>query len=302
MKDKLQGSALLLLTTLIWGASFVAQSVGMDHVGPFTFQAVRCAMAFIGLLPIIFIFDLKNKEGKKFFSKFFDKKLLLAGLLCGFPLCVATNLQQVGLISTDAGKGAFLTSLYIVFTPIIGLFFKRKLTIMTPISVVIAVIGLYCMSCVGVSGISQGDLVMIGCAVCFAVQIVMVDRFGTAVDGLRLNCLQALICCVFSAIVMAFTETPSLGAISDAMIPLSYSGFLSMGAAYTLQILGQKKLDATPAALIMSMESVFATIFGMLLLNERLSSWEAAGCVLMFIAVILSQIPFPQKKKETVKQ
>jgi len=122
------------------------------------------------------------------------------------------------------------------------------------------------------------------------------------VDGLRLNCLQALICCVFSAIVMAFTETPSLGAISDAMIPLSYSGFLSMGAAYTLQILGQKKLDATPAALIMSMESVFATIFGMLLLNERLSSWEAAGCVLMFIAVILSQIPFPQKKKETVKQ
>ncbi len=302
MKDKLQGSALLLLTTLIWGASFVAQSVGMDHVGPYTFQAVRCAMAVIGLLPIIFLLDLKKKDGKNYITRFLDKELLLAGILCGIPLFAATNLQQVALQYTDAGKSAFLTSMYIVFTPIIGLFFGRKITVMVPISVAIAVGGLYCMSFVGVAAINQGDLLLLGSAVCFGFQISMVDRFASHVDGLRLNCLQAIVCTALSAAVMLFTETPTLSGIRGALIPLSYSGFLSMGIAYWLQIMGQKKLPATPAALIMSMESVFATIFGMLLLNERLSSWEAAGCVLMFIAVILSQIPFPQKKKETVKQ
>lgn len=299
MKDKLQGSALLLLTTLIWGASFVAQSVGMDHVGPFTFQAVRCAMAFVALLPVIFLLDLKKKDGKKFLTRFFDKKLLLAGILCGVPLCLAINLQQVALLDTDAGKAAFMTSMYIVFTPIIGLISGRKITAMVPISVAIAVVGLYCMSCVGVTTINMGDVLLLGSAVCFAFQITMVDKFANSVDCIRLNCLQSLICSVLSAVVMLFTETPDLSAIKDALLPLSYAGFLSMGTAYYLQILGQQKLAATPAALIMSMESVFATIFGMLLLHERLSSWETAGCVLMFIAVILSQIPIPKRQKAT---
>lgn len=287
----------MVLTTVIWGASFVAQTVGMDHVGPCTFQAVRCAMAFIGLLPIIFLFDLKKKDGKNFFTRFLDKKLLLGGLLCGIPLFAATNLQQLALVSTDAGKSAFLTSMYIVFTPIIGLFFRRKATIMTPISVLIAVAGLYCMSCVGVTTINQGDLLLLGCAVCFGLQIVMVDLFAQDVDGLRLNCLQALICSVLSSVFMVSTETPSLTAIHGALLPLCYSGFLSMGIAYWLQILGQQKLPATPAALIMSMESVFATVFGMVFLQERMTLWETVGCILLFVAVILSQLPSPIKKK-----
>lgn len=286
----------MLLTTIIWGASFVAQSVGMDHVGPYTFQAVRCAMAFIGLLPIIFLFDLKKKDGKNFIIRFCDKELLLAGILCGIPLFAATNLQQVALQFTDAGKSAFLTSMYIVFTPLIGLCFGRKPNFMVPISVAVAVGGLYCMSCVGVTAINQGDLLLLGSAICFAFQITMVDRFATHVDGLRLNCLQALVCSVFSSVIMVFTETPTLSGIKEALLPLSYSGFLSMGIAYWLQIMGQKKLAATPAALIMSMEAVFATIFGMLLLHERMSNPEILGCVLLFIAVILSQLPAPKKK------
>ena len=254
-------------------------------------------MAFVGLLPIIFLFDLKKKDGKNFITRFLDKKLLLAALLCGIPLFAAVNLQQVALQYTDAGKAAFLTSMYIVFTPIFGLCFGRKVTIMIPISVAIAVAGLYFMSFVGVTQINLADLLLMGSAICFAFQITMVDRFACKIDSIRLNCLQALICSVFSAAVMLFTETPSLSAIQGALVPLSYSGFLSMGIAYSLQIIGQQKLPATPAALIMSMESVFATIFGMLLLNERMTDWEIIGCILLFASVILSQIPLPQRKK-----
>lgn len=297
MRDKLHGSALLLLTTIIWGTSFVAQSVGMEHVGPFTFQAVRCAMAFVGLLPLILLFDLKNKNAKNFFKLFLDRKLLLAGLVCGFPLFGAVNLQQLAIMTTDPGKAAFLTSMYIVFTPIIALFFKGKITIMVPISVLVAVAGLYCMSCIGVTTINSGDLLLIGSAVCFGLQIVMVDKFGTQVDGLRLNCLQALICSVLSGIIMAFTETPSINAVFGALLPLSYSGFLSMGIAYYLQIIGQQKLDATPAALIMSMEAVFAALAGWLILGKTMTKWEYVGSILMLTAVILSQLPSPIKKK-----
>jgi len=302
MKDKLQGSALLLLTTLIWGSSFVAQSVGMDYIGPITFQTIRCALAFVGLLPVIWLFDLKKKDGKNFITRFFDKKLLIAGVCCGIPLFLASTLQQIGLVYTDAGKAAFLTSMYIVFIPIFGLFFKRKLTPIVPISVGIAVVGLYCLSCVGVSQIATGDWILIGCGIAYAIQITLVGELASDVDAIRLNCIQALICSVINAVIMLFTETPTVAGITGSIWPLCYSGFLSMGVAFSLQIMGQKKLETTPASLIMSLESVFAAIFGMLFLNEVMTFWEALGCVLMFTAVILSQIPFPQKKKQIAKQ
>ena len=295
MKKKIQGSIFLLLATVIWGSAFVAQSVGMDHVGPFTFQAVRCALATIGLVPLIFGFDCLNREGCQFLHKWSDPRLWKAGILCGIPLFLAANLQQIGLVDTDAGKSAFLTAMYIVIVPVIGIFRKQKTTVWLPISVVLAVIGLYCLSCVGVTSISSGDWCLIACALMFAVQITFVDIYAPSVDTLRLNCIQSLVCAVLSSVLMLLMEKPTLDGIWACRLPLSYAGFLSMGIAYSLQILGQKELDPAPASLIMSMESVFAVLFGWLLLHETMTAVEAIGCVLMFTAVILSQMP--DKKK-----
>jgi len=300
MKRRLQGSLLILLGTIIWGSSFVAQSVGMDHVGPFTFQGIRCMMAVMGLLPVIWIADRGKKDGKTFWTRFCDKRLLLAGLLCGIPLCFAVNLQQIGIQYTSSGKAAFITAMYIVFVPIIGLFLKRKPSPMIPLSVVIAVAGLYFLSCMGDNQISFGDFVLLGCAVAFALQITVVDHFANSVDGLRLNCLQSAFCSIVSLVIMLLTETPTLEGIRGSFLPMCYSGFLSMGAAYSLQILGQQRLESTPASLIMSLESVFAVLFGWLFLQEIMTFWEALGCVLVFTAVILSQIPIPVKKKQSL--
>ena len=294
MSKKLQGSLALLLGTLIWGCCFVAQSVGMDHIGPFTFQAVRCALAVIGLMPVIAITDKLN--GRSFIKGWQDKQLWRAGLFCGIPLFIATGFQQVGLVYTSAGKAAFLTAMYIVMVPVLGLFLKRKFSFMIPVSVVLAVAGLYFLSCVGVTQINPGDIVMLFCAVAFAVQILFVDRFAPQVDALRLNCLQALVCSILSGIITIFTENVQLTSLLDCWLPLCYAGFLSMGAAYALQIVGQKHIEPNSASLIMSLESVFAVLSAWVLLGEILSVWEGIGCILMFLAVILSQIPVGKRQ------
>ena len=300
MKNKLKGSIYLLLATVIWGSAFVSQSIGMDHIGPFTFQAARCFLAVISLLPIILIADLFKKDGKHFFSRWNDKALWKAGILCGIPLFIATNLQQIGLVETDAGKSGFLTAMYIVIVPILGIFLKRKPGIMVPISVVVAVVGLYFLSCMGTTQISGSDLVTLCCALMFAVQITFVDLFAMDTDPLRLNAIQALVCTVLSSVAMLFAEQPTWEGIRSCAIPLAHTGILSLGIAYCLQIMGQKHLDSTPAALIMSLESVFAVIFGVLILKETMTGWEIFGCILLFAAVILSQIPIKSKNKETV--
>ena len=294
MNQKLKGSLSLLLATMIWGSTFVAQSVGMDYIGPFTFQAVRCALAAIGLLPVIYLFD---KSPKAFFRGWQDKRLWKAGILCGIPLFIACNLQQLGLVDTDAGKSAFLTAMYIVLVPLLGIFLKKKPSVMVPVSVALAVAGLYCLSCVGVTSISKGDLLLIGCAFMFAVQILCVDHFAAQVDPMRMNAIQAGVCAVLSAIVMFATEQPRMDAIWNCWFPLAYAGFLSMGAAYTLQIVGQKHIEPAAASLIMSLESVFAVLCGCLFLKETMTVWEITGCVLVFVAVVLSQIPVPVKTK-----
>lgn len=297
MNKKLKGSILLLLATVIWGSAFVAQSVGMDYIGPFTFQAARCALAVLILLPIIYVND-KRKGGKtRFWASWKDKTLWKAGILCGIPLFLACNLQQLGIVDTDAGKSGFLTAMYIVFVPFIGLFLKKKLSKTVPVSVILAVAGLYCLSCVGASAISKGDLFLLGCALMFAVQITFVDIFAPAVDPLRLNLIQSGVCAVLSSVVMFAVETPTLPSIGACWLPICYTGILSMGISYSLQIVGQKNLNPTVASLIMSMESVFAVLTGWLILGDTLSKWETVGCVLVFAAVILSQIP---DKKRTV--
>lgn len=295
MRKQLISSLLLVLATVIWGSAFVSQKVGMDHIGPFTFQAVRCLLAVIGMLPVIAFMDRSKNDGKTFLQRWQDPKLWKGGLLCGVPLFLACNLQQLGLVEADSGKSAFLTAMYIVIVPLIGIFRKRKPSIMIPFSVTLAVFGLYALT--GASGaITATDILLIGCALMFAVQITFVDIFAPDVDPLRLNTIQALVCTVFSTIAMFLTEEPTLSGIGQAWLPLAHTGFLSMGAAYSLQIVGQKHLEPSTASLIMSLESVFALLFGWLVLQDRLSEWETVGCICIFIAVILSQIPI--KKKE----
>lgn len=298
MKKQLRGSLLLVLATIIWGSAFVSQSIGMDHIGPFTFQAVRCGLAVIALIPVILIFD-RFQPGGNFWVRWKDKRLWKAGILCGIPLFFAANLQQLGIVDTDAGKSAFLTAMYIIIVPIIGIFLKKKPSKMIPISVALAVAGLYCLSCIGVTSISTGDLLLLGCAFMFAVQITVVDKFAISLDALRLNLIQALVCALLSTLVMFFTERPTWSAIGDCWLPLAHAGILSMGAAYSLQIFGQRDLESSVASLIMSLESVFAVLFGWIILHETLSTWEALGCVLVFAAVALSQLPEKRKNNTT---
>ena len=233
--------------------------------------------------------------GKSFFSRWKDKNLWKAGIFCGVPLFIACNLQQLGLVDTDAGKSAFLTAMYIVIVPLLGILLKRKPSKMTLFCVVLAVAGLYFLSCFGVTQVSTGDLLLLGCAFAFALQIIMVEIFGLNVDALRLNMIQALVCSVLSGVVMVCTETPTWQSIGECWLPLSYAGFLSMGIAYLLQILGQKDLELSVASILLSMESVFAVIFGALILEETMTKWEWLGCALMFSALILSQIKFKKK-------
>ena len=294
----MKGSFAIIIATIIWGSTFVAQSIGMDHIGPFTFQTARCLLGMLILLPIIAVADRFTNagDGKNFFSRWKSKKLWLAGLCCGAPLFVAANLQQMGIVDTDAGKSAFLTAMYIVFVPILGIFRKQKPSKWIFVSVPLGVLGLYFLSCVGVTTIAKGDLLLLGCAVAFAVQILFVDMFANQVDCLRLNCINCLVCAVLSGVLVLIAEDPTWQGITDSFGSIAYAGFLSMGIAYSLQIIGQKDLPPATASLLMSMESVFAVLSGWLILKERLTSWETLGCVLVFIAVILSQLPDTKKE------
>ena len=299
MKNKLKGIACLLLCTVIWGSAFVSQSIGMEHIGPFTFQTIRCLFAVVALIPLTAITDRFKKDNKTYTKRWFDKKLWKAGILCGLPLFIACNLQQLGIAEdTDPGKSAFLTAMYIVLVPIINLFRGQKATKWIPLSVILAVAGLYSLSCVGVTSVSPGDLLLLGCALAFALQIILIEKYAPSVDALRLNTIQALVCTVLSAVITAFTEQVTIQSVTACALPLVHAGVFSMGIAYSLQIIGQKYLESTVSSLIMSMESVFAVLFGWLIMHQTLNKWEMIGCTLMFISVILSQLPDKSKPTE----
>ena len=289
MNNKLKGSLSLLFATVIWGSAFIAQSVGMDYIGPFTFQAIRCGLAVIFLFFLSFLFDRGNL--RVFVEKWRNPRLWITGGICGAALFVAASLQQVGLVDTDAGKAGFLTAMYIVLVPILGLFLGRKISVAALCSVVLAVGGLYLLSFAGVPEINPGDLLLMGCAQAFAVQITLIDRFAGEMDGLRLNCVQSLVVTLLSLPFVALTETVAAANILACWESLAFAGILSMGVAYSLQIVGQKHLEPTSASLIMSLESVFAALGGWLILKERMTVWELLGSALVFCAVILSQIP-----------
>lgn len=291
MKKQLLGVIALSGATVIWGSAFIAQSVGMDKIGPFTFQAVRCFLAVVFLFPASALFS----KGKPFWKSWADPALWRSGVICGLALFAASSLQQIGLVYTDAGKAGFLTAMYIVFVPFLGLFLGQKPGRNALLSLIPAIVGLYLLSCTSVSGINKGDVLLLLCAVAFSVQILLIDRHCAGLDGLKLNCIQALVAAVLSVPWALLTETVDASRIASCWLPLGYAGVLSMGVAYTLQIVGQKRVAPSAAALLMSLESVFAALFGWLLLHETMTGAEELGCVLVFAAVVISQLP---EKKE----
>ncbi len=283
-QTKIAGVLMLMLATLIWGCAFVAQSVSMDHLGPMTFQTARSCLAVLALVPTTYLFDRQN-----YIAKWKDPRLWKAGLLCGLALFAATGLQQIGLQYTLPGKAGFITAMYIVLVPLFGLFHGRKCPGRVWAAVVLAAVGLYLLSCAEAAGIALGDLLILLCAGCFAVQILLIDGLGQGLDGLRLNLIQFMVVAVLSGICMALTERPSLEGLLACAGPIAYTGLLSSAAAYSLQILGQQRLDPAPASLIMSLESVFAVLSGWILLNQVLTPTELLGCALVFGGVLLSQ-------------
>ena len=291
MKKQLSGVFALSGATVIWGSAFIAQSVGMDKIGPFTFQAVRCFLAVVFLFPASALFS----KGKPFWKSWADPALWRSGVICGLALFAASSLQQIGLVYTDAGKAGFLTAMYIVFVPFLGLFLGQRPGRNALLSLIPAIVGLYLLSCTSVSGINKGDVLLLLCAVAFSVQILLIDRHCAGLDGLKLNCIQALVAAVLSVPWALLTETVDASRIASCWLPLGYAGVLSMGVAYTLQIVGQKRVAPSAAALLMSLESVFAALFGWLLLHETMTRAELLGCLLVFAAVVISQLP---EKKE----
>lgn len=291
MKKQLSGVIALSGATVIWGSAFIAQSVGMDKIGPFTFQAVRCFLAVVFLFPASALFS----KGKPFWKSWADPALWRSGVICGLALFAASSLQQIGLVYTDAGKAGFLTAMYIVFVPFLGLFLGQRPGRNALLSLIPAIVGLYLLSCTSVSGINKGDVLLLLCAVAFSVQILLIDRHCAGLDGVKLNCIQALVAAVLSVPWALLTETVDASRIASCWLPLGYAGILSMGVAYTLQIVGQKRVAPSAAALLMSLESVFAALFGWLLLHETMTRAEVLGCVLVFAAVVISQLP---EKKE----
>lgn len=298
---------LLMLAAFIWGTAFVAQSEGLKEIGNFTFLCLRSCLAVVVLTPVSFVVMKRNRklvgdgphnENKTFFSK----RLILGGVLCGTSVCFASLVQQYGIMYSSVGKAGFLTTLYILMVPLIGLVFRRKVKPILWVCIIIATCGMYFLCVTDVGGISIGDILLILCAFLFAVQIMIVDHFVETVDGVRLSLVQFFISAVISAIGMFAFENPDPQAISNAWFSVFYAGVMSSGIAFTLQIVAQKNLNPTVASLLMSLESVFAALAGAVF-GERLSGSEIFGCCLVFLAIILAQLPVEKliKPKNTSK-
>ena len=286
---------MLLLTALIWGAAFTAQSKGMESVEAFTFNGIRMTLGAAVLFPCIIINDRlrvrKMTDQQREEKRLRDKNAVKYGCLLGIVFFAASNIQQHAFIYTSSGKIAFITALYIFFVPMLGLFIRKRTPLLTWLCVLLGFAGLYflCVKPGEIGEINKGDLLALGCAAVFAVHILMIERFTAKADGLKLSAMQFLVGGTLSGIAMFIFETPKLSGIFDASVPLLYAGVMSCGVAYTLQIIGQKYTEATVASLLLCMESVFGVIAAAIILGERLSVREIIGCTIMFAAIILSQ-------------
>ena len=313
---KLRNTFFLLLTAMIWGAAFVAQSVSMDYIGPFTFICLRSVIGGLFLIPVIIVLDgirkksqnesanavsaenilhnIETKEKQRLSWK--NKQLIEGGIACGIFLFFANCFQQTGIQYTTVGKAGFITTFYIIIVPLIGLFFKKYCGILTWIGVVIALAGLYFLCITQKLTIQRGDALILCCSVLYAGQILAIDHYNPFVDGVKMSCIQFLTGGVLGAVFMFLFENPSLAMILSAAGPILYTGIMSTGVGYTLQIVGQKGLNPTVAALILSLESVFSALSGYVFLHQVLTTRELIGCALMFIAIVLAQLPDIRRK------
>lgn len=306
-KFVLRQSLLLFLTAVIWGVAFVAQSAGMEYVGPFTYNGTRCILGGLVLLPCIVLLDRiqggRNAAGTEAVKDMspqetcgsgkvkMGKTLLIGGLCCGIILFAASNFQQVGIQYTSVGKAGFITAMYILLVPIMGLFIHKKVGVKVWIGVAFAVCGLYLLCMTNGFKLEKGDALVLICAFIFTLHILVIDYFSPKVDGVRMSCIQFWVCGVLSLICSFMFEKPDLGNILAAWQPVCYGGIMSCGVAYTLQIVGQKDMNPTVASLILSLESVVSVVAGFLILNQTMSRRELLGCCLMVVAIVLAQLP-----------
>ncbi|NCC01456.1 MAG: DMT family transporter [Clostridia bacterium] len=294
--NKTRNTLMLLLTGFIWGVAFVAQSVGMDYVGPYTFNAVRFIIGAIFLLPCIALLDsLKKKETANSVETPqppADRKILIiGGICCGLALAIASTLQQKGIALTTVGKAGFITAIYIIIVPVLSIFLKKKPRFIIWISILLAMAGLYFLCMTDSLKFSRGDTLVLLCAFVFSIHILVIDYFSPKVDGVRMSCIQFLVAGIFCGVPALIFEHPTLSSLFAAWAPILYAGILSCGVAYTLQIVAQKNYDPTIASLILSLESVFSVLAGWIILGQALTPKEIFGCVLVFIAIILAQLP-----------
>lgn len=295
-----KNACMLILTAFIWGTAFVAQSVGMDHLGPFTFNGVRNLIGGAALLPCIFFLERWNKKEQKKEPEQevpgTQRDLITGGIACGLLLFAASSLQQIGLVYTSAGKAGFITAFYIVIVPVLGIFLHQKAGWKIWAAVAAALAGLYLLCITDGFSVNIGDFYVFLCALMFSVHILVIDHFAPKVDGVKMSCIQFFVCGIVSLIPMFLWEEPRIEGMILSWFPLLYAGVLSCGVAYTLQIVGQKNVNPTVASLLLSLESCFSVLAGWVILGERLSLREGAGCILMFAAIVLAQLP--EKKKE----
>ena len=312
---KLRNTFFLFLTAMIWGAAFVAQSVSMDYIGPFTFICLRSVIGGLFLIPVIIVLDgirkksqnesadvvnsenilhIETEEKQRLSWK--SKQLIEGGIVCGIFLFFANCFQQTGIQYTTVGKAGFITTFYIIIVPLIGLFFKKYCGILTWIGVVVALAGLYFLCITQKLTIQRGDALILCCSVLYAGQILAIDHYNPFVDGVKMSCIQFLTGGILGAVFMLLFENPSIAMILSAAGPILYTGIMSTGVGYTLQIVGQKGLNPTVAALILSLESVFSALSGYLFLHQVLTTRELIGCALMFIAIVLAQLPDIRRK------
>ena len=290
-KSNIKGNVILMITAFIWGTAFVAQSVGMDYVGPFTFITARYIVGGLFLIPCIYLLDKMNKKEVKERGNADKKILMTGGFLCGIALFTASCFQQIGIKYTTVGKSGFITALYIIIVPLLGILFKKKVSAKVWVSVAISLIGLYLLCMNENFSISRGDFLVFMCAVCFSIHILIIDKYSSLVDGVRMSCIQFFVAGLLGIIPMFVFENPQIKDILNACSPILYAGIMSSGVAYTLQIIGQKYTSPVLATLIMSLESVFAALSGWFILGELLSFKEFTGCCFVFIAIILAQLP-----------
>ena len=289
----MKNNILLVLTALIWGCAFVAQSVGMDYVGPFTFNTARFLIGAIVLLPVIWFMDRQRKTGAEKGAG--QKTLIIGGICCGIALAVASTLQQWGILFTTVGKAGFITAMYIVIVPLLGIFIGKKVRPLIIGCVAIAVVGFYFLCMTESLRLGLGDFLVLLCAIAFSIHILVIDHFSPKVDGVKMSAIQFLTAAIISAVPTLLWEQPVFTEILQAWQPVLYAGVMSCGVAYTLQIIAQKNADPTVASLLLSLESVFSVLAGWVLLGQGLSLKEMFGCVLIFCAIILAQLP--EKKK-----